>query len=67
MRPVLAASYSQVRETPSRAATTAGFRRSGVLIGWLLTWVIDRERFETANELGETYAGASGLTCDQTI
>lgn len=51
MRPVLAASYSQVRETPSRAATSAGLRRSGVLICWLLTWVIDRERPKTANEL----------------
>ncbi len=50
MRPALAASYSQVRETPSRAATSAGLRRSGVLICWLLTWVIDRERPKTANE-----------------
>jgi hypothetical protein len=50
MRPALAASYSQVRETPSRAATSAGLRRSGVLICGPLTWVIDRERPKTANE-----------------
>lgn len=50
MRPALAASYSQVRETPSRAATAAGLRRSGVLICWLLTWVIDREQRKTDND-----------------
>jgi hypothetical protein len=50
MRPVLAASYSHVLETPSRVATSAGLRRSGALICWLLTWVIDRERPKTAND-----------------
>jgi hypothetical protein len=40
MRPALAASYSQVRETPSRAATSAGLRRSGELICRLLMWLL---------------------------
>lgn len=59
MRPSLAASYSQVRETPSRVATSAGLRRSCVLICWLLTWVIDRERPKTDNDFG-----SAGSCCE---
>ena len=40
IRPSLAASYSQVRETPSRAATSAGLPRSGELICRLLMWLL---------------------------